>query len=153
MFSYVFFLFFVFEVFGGHISFFGATGSPVLDFWWHLLWVSKPEWVLPYLLFLRRRMKCTLPMIHLWCYICQPLGTQSVTSPHREYLAQIRMGNHPDRRQTRYHCASDPAVLSYVILVKGKVLKRKRLTPNGPWIPLRSNLQHFCNTMVFYTET
>ena len=24
---------------------------PVLDFWWRLLWVSKPEWFLPYLLF------------------------------------------------------------------------------------------------------
>ena len=24
-------------------------------------------------------------------------------------LAQIRMGNHPDRRRTRHHCASDPA--------------------------------------------
>ena len=23
---------------------FGATDTPVLDFWWHLLWVSKPEW-------------------------------------------------------------------------------------------------------------
>ena len=30
------------------MSFFGATGTPVLDFWWRLLWVSKPEWVLPY---------------------------------------------------------------------------------------------------------
>ena len=26
----------------------GAIYTPVLDFWWHLLWVSKPEWVLPY---------------------------------------------------------------------------------------------------------
>ena len=26
----------------------GATDTPVLDFWWHLLWISKPEWVLPY---------------------------------------------------------------------------------------------------------
>ena len=50
----VFFVFF--KVFGGHMSFFGATGTPVLDFWWRLLWVSKPEWVLPYSLFLRRRM-------------------------------------------------------------------------------------------------
>ena len=30
---------------------FRATGTPVFDFWWHLLWVSKPEWVLPNLLF------------------------------------------------------------------------------------------------------
>ena len=22
----------------------GATDTPVLDFWWRLLWVSKPEW-------------------------------------------------------------------------------------------------------------
>ena len=22
----------------------GATNTPVLDFWWRLLWVSKPEW-------------------------------------------------------------------------------------------------------------
>ena len=22
----------------------GATDTPVLDFWWCLLWVSKPEW-------------------------------------------------------------------------------------------------------------
>ena len=26
----------------------GATDTPVLDFWRCLLWVSKPEWVLPY---------------------------------------------------------------------------------------------------------
>ena len=26
------------------MSNFGATGTPVLDFWWLLLWVSKPEW-------------------------------------------------------------------------------------------------------------
>ena len=26
------------------ISFCGATDTPVLDFWWCLLWVSKPEW-------------------------------------------------------------------------------------------------------------
>ena len=46
-----FFFFFFFFV-----LFLGATGTPVLDFWWRLLWVSKPEWVLPYSLFLRRRM-------------------------------------------------------------------------------------------------
>ena len=30
------------------VLFVGATDTPVLDFWWRLLWVSKPEWVLPY---------------------------------------------------------------------------------------------------------
>ena len=28
----------------GYKNFCGATDTPVLDFWWHLLWVSKPEW-------------------------------------------------------------------------------------------------------------
>ena len=31
-----------------HMSFLGATGTPVLDFWWRLLWVSNQERVLPY---------------------------------------------------------------------------------------------------------
>ena len=45
-----FFLLFFLSLFVGHIhmSYFGATGTPVLDFWWCLFWVSKPEWVLPY---------------------------------------------------------------------------------------------------------
>ena len=30
------------------MSFFGANGTPVWYIWWHLLWVSKTEWVLPY---------------------------------------------------------------------------------------------------------
>ena len=28
---------------GGHKSFCGATDTPILDFWWCLPWVSKPE--------------------------------------------------------------------------------------------------------------
>ena len=31
-------------------SFCGATDTPVLDFWWRLLWVSKPEWVALFML-------------------------------------------------------------------------------------------------------
>ena len=38
------------------MSIFGATGTPVLDFWWRLLWVSKPEWAA--LFALRRRTCC-----------------------------------------------------------------------------------------------
>ena len=26
------------------MSIFGTTDAPVLNFWWCLLWVSKPEW-------------------------------------------------------------------------------------------------------------
>ena len=35
------------------MSFLGAIGTTVLDFWWHIFWVSKPEWVLPYWPFYR----------------------------------------------------------------------------------------------------
>ena len=42
------FYFFLKKFFVGHMSICGATDTPVLDFWWRLLWVSKPQWVLPY---------------------------------------------------------------------------------------------------------
>ena len=48
-------------------------------------------------------------------HMCQPLGSQqhSQSLPHmhvqRWDLAQIQTGNHPHRRRTRYHCASDQA--------------------------------------------
>ena len=34
----------IFLIFGGHKSFYGATDTPVLDFWCCLFSVSKPEW-------------------------------------------------------------------------------------------------------------
>ena len=55
----------------------GATDTPVLDFWWCLLWVSKPEWVLPYLSIVEAYvLHYTFPEIHLWCDTCWPLGGQ-----------------------------------------------------------------------------
>ena len=55
----------------------GATDTTVLDFWWHLLWVSKPEWVLPYSSLVEVYMlHYTFCEIHLWCDTCWPLGGQ-----------------------------------------------------------------------------
>ena len=55
----------------------GATDTPVSDFWWRLLWVSKPEWVLPYSSLAEAYMlHYTFPEIHLRCDTCQPLGGQ-----------------------------------------------------------------------------
>ena len=55
----------------------GATDTPILDFWWRLLWVSKPEWVLPYSSLAEMYvLHYTFPEIHLWCDTCQPLGSQ-----------------------------------------------------------------------------
>ena len=96
------------------MSFCGATGTPVFDFWLCLLWVSKPEWVLPYLLFaeanvmyIPRDSPLVLHMPTSWWPAC------SLSLPHmhvqRWDLAWIQMGNHPDRRRTYYHCASNLA--------------------------------------------
>ena len=54
-----------------------TTDTPILDFWWRLLWVSKPEWVLPYSSLAEAYvLHYTFPEIHLWCDTCQPLGGQ-----------------------------------------------------------------------------
>ena len=60
---------FYFKIFGG------ATDTPILDFWWCFLWVSKPEWVLPYSSLAEAYMlHYMFPEIHLWCNTCWPLG-------------------------------------------------------------------------------
>ena len=38
--SLSFFWFSFFIIIGGHVSFYGATDTPVLDFWWWLLWAA-----------------------------------------------------------------------------------------------------------------
>ena len=41
-------LFFFLNVLEDMSPFLGATDTPVSDFWWRPLWVSKPKWVLPH---------------------------------------------------------------------------------------------------------
>ena len=79
--------------------FLGATSTPVLDFWWHL-WVSKPEWVLPYLLFAEVNVMHTpqdpplqLHMLTSW----QPAHSQSLPhmhSPHALPTCMCRGGTY-----------------------------------------------------------
>ena len=82
------------------LGFKARVGSALFTFLWRLMW-------------------CTFSKIHIWCYTAQPLGSQqcSLSLPHmhqqRWDLAQIRTGNHPERRQTRYHCASVSAWTKY----------------------------------------
>ena len=89
-----FFFFFFKNVFGGHMSFFGATGTPVLDFWWRLLWVSKPEWVLSYSLFFCVG-ECNVhsPRFTSGATLADLLAadTQPVTSPHA--CAEVGLGS------------------------------------------------------------
>ena len=48
-----------------------------LYFWWCLLWVSKPEWVLLYSSLAEAYvLRYTFPEIHLWCDTCWPLASQ-----------------------------------------------------------------------------
>ena len=70
---------------GGHIPFYGATDTPVLDFWWHFLWVSKPEWASLFALGGGIHTWHTFPEIHLWCDTCRTLDVQHGSrsfSPH-----------------------------------------------------------------------
>ena len=66
------------------MSFFGATGTPVLDFWSRLLWVSKPEWVLPYSLFCGGECNVCSPRFASGGTLADLLvaGAQPVTSTH-----------------------------------------------------------------------
>ena len=48
----------------------GATDTPILDFWWRLVWVSKPEWVLPFLSLAAARGRSRIPLRRG----CQPSG-------------------------------------------------------------------------------
>ena len=83
------YFYFFLKVFGGniHMSFLGATGTPTLDFWWHLLWVSKPEWVLPYLLFAEANVMY-IPRDPPLCYMCRPLGGWRAASPVPTYCCR-----------------------------------------------------------------
>ena len=56
-------------------NFYEAT---VLDFWWRLLWLSKPGWIPSFACFL----SCVqwILQINLWCYTCWPLDGQSFLS-------------------------------------------------------------------------
>ena len=73
----------------------GATDTPILDFWWCLLWVSKPEWGLPYLSLAEAYMlHYTFPEIHLWCNTCWPLGgqhgSQAISSTYLQGIGGTR---------------------------------------------------------------
>ena len=58
----------------------GATDTPVLDFWWRLPWVSKPEWI-PWML----SHLCD-PQIHFWCNTCWLKRGQHGHDGHSSFL-------------------------------------------------------------------
>ena len=61
-----------FLIFGRHVSSDGATDTPVLDFWWRFLWVSKTQWAA---LFTLGRDICDVhSLVHLRYNTCWPLG-------------------------------------------------------------------------------
>ena len=80
-------------------TFCGATDTPILDFWWCPLWVSKPEWVLPYSSLVEAYVLCyTFPEIHLWCDTCRPLGSQhgsqAISSTHLRGIGGTQTGSY-----------------------------------------------------------
>ena len=52
-------------------SFCGAADTPVLDFWWRLPWVSKPEWI--------PRLHASSPVCNgFFLAVRMPLGTNNL---------------------------------------------------------------------------
>ena len=95
----------------------GATGTPALDFWWRLFWVSKPEWVLPYSLFcggecnvhsLRSTSRATLADL-------LAAGVQPVTSLHA--CAEVGLGFEWAITSTEDVCATIVSATRFVILL------------------------------------
>ena len=94
--TFVHFLFFV-----AHMSYFGATGTPVLDFWWRLLWVSKPEWVLPYTSHCGgecnvhlQAFKCRFWTVDYALSGCLKQGTGVYCSPYLHVLVSVKFYFH-----------------------------------------------------------
>ena len=73
----------------------GATDSHVLDFWWCLTWVSKPEWI-PFCMLSRL---CD-PQVHFWCNTSWLYGGP----PKKKLLYCVRMPvtHHHISRCTQY---------------------------------------------------
>ena len=63
------------KIFGGHMSFYGATDTPILDFSWCLLLVWKPR-VCSLIHTWQRHMWCMFHDIYLWCDTCWALDGQ-----------------------------------------------------------------------------
>ena len=61
-------------IFGGKNPFCGVADILVLDFWWHLPWVSKPGWTPLFVRFIAYTEQ--IPQINLWCDMCWHLGGQ-----------------------------------------------------------------------------
>ena len=84
-FASIFFLKFLADTcpFGGE----GGHWYPVLDFWLRLLWVSKPEWVLPHSLFAEANVMyipqdphLVLHMLTSWQQESQPVSSQHASA-------------------------------------------------------------------------
>ena len=91
---------------GGHAIICGSTDTLVLDFWWCLLWVSKPQ-TAALICTWWRNMWCTFLEIYLWCDTCWHHGSQAILIHIlvNRYWWGSRPGSHsvsPGRRSARY---------------------------------------------------
>ena len=106
-----------FKIFGGHMSFFGATGTPCFGFL-----VTSPLgfkasvgsalfaiFAEANVMYIPQDSPLVLHLPTSW----QPACSRSLPHMHvqRWDLAWFQTCNRTNRRRTRYHCASDPAVI------------------------------------------
>ena len=118
--------FFLKKKFGRHMSLCGATNAPVLHFWWHLLWVSKPEWAALFILgrsihdvhFLRFTSRATPADL---------LVANMATKPFSSTYLQTNIGGAPDwaipaRLNLTYLCPANKVLLNCEYLVSCSIL-------------------------------
>ena len=126
----------VFKLLEDMSPFCGATDIPVLNFWWRLLWVPKPEWVLPFSSLAEAYMlQYRFLQIHLWCDTCRPLGSQhggrAVSSTYLQGIGGTR------NREL------------FVFMVKGLSLPHSDLLCERPWWPSNTDIRNCCNNEAY----
>ena len=92
----------------------GATDTPVLYFWWHLLWFHFKVRVGSLIGTWQKYMSYTFPEIHIWCNTCGPLGQQAMMGLETG-IYHATAASHFETKQTLYR-------LSYSSLVQVEML-------------------------------
>ena len=72
-----------FHFFVGHMSYLWPLVPLFLNFWWHLLWVSRQEWVLPYMWHCRGKCNRHSRRSTTGATRCRPLGGKHCGAPTR----------------------------------------------------------------------
>ena len=111
---------------------------PFLDFWWHLLWVSKPEWILPYSLFYWG--ECNVHSLRSTSCVTHTTSWQSivqlVTSPHASTEVGLGLdlnGQSPGQKTNALQYNQNLSIGSFLYL--GKKIPYEQPLAKFPHLP------------------